>query len=107
RRRHARLLTAVVALQRRRLAMQHQPRAAARATRFPAARAALQRRRESAAVDEDERLLAALEPPGERVREHGTDAVAGTRVAIRREHDGGKPGAAIRAFREVEAPVAS
>ena len=55
-------VAAVMAAQCPGVAMDDEPRAAARAARLPAARRAEQRRREAAAVDEHERLLAASEP---------------------------------------------
>ena len=56
--RQALLMAAVMAAQRGRRAMHRQSRAAARAIRLPAAARAQQRRREAAAIDEHQRLLA-------------------------------------------------
>src|SRR5439155_9504172 len=59
--RHALLVPAVMAAHAALGAMQHQVRAAARAGRMPLAGAAEEHRRETAPVEEEERLLAALE----------------------------------------------
>ena len=61
-------VAAMMAAQRRRRAMHREPRAAARALRFPLARGADERRGEAAAVDEHQRLLAAREPRGDAPR---------------------------------------
>src|SRR6185369_15594814 len=70
-------VTAVVTAQIRRLAMHDEPRAAAGTARLPSAGRAQQRDREAAPVDEDERLLAAREPRGNRCDERRTDAFDG------------------------------
>ena len=76
-------VAAVVAAQLSRAKVEHQVRAAARAGRVPATVAAVQHRREAAAVDEDEALLASLQALAQRGRERVRDPIlrtVGTRV---------------------------
>ena len=79
--------------------MHDEPRAAARAPGLPAAGRAQQRRREAAAVDEDERLLAAREPRRDRGEQRRADAFDARRDrdAARSTTDGRRAAATARA----------
>ena len=85
--RHPLDVAAVVATQLPRVAMHDQARAAARASGLPAAGRAEQRRREPAAVDEDERLLAATQPRLDRREQRRAHPLDGAGIAVGDEDD--------------------
>ena len=95
-------VAAMVTAQIRRFAVHDEPGAAPRATGLPAARRAEERERESAPVDEDERLLAAIEPRRERRQQRHADAFDGSCVAVADEPEVGEPRRNHRAPRQQE-----
>ncbi len=96
--RHALRMSAVMAAQERRVAMRGEARAAARARRFPPARGADQRRREAAAIHEDQRLLAAREAFRDGRAHRLADAVERAGRAIAGQRDVRQRGARIGAL---------
>ena len=100
-------VAAMMTAQIRRFAVHDEPGAAPRATGLPAARRAEERERESAPVDEDQRLLAAIEPRRERRQQRRADAFDGSCVAVADEPEVGQARRNHRAPRQLEPAVAA
>ncbi len=105
--RNALAMSAVMADQARGYAMRDQPRTATRAARLPRARDTFERRREPAPVHEYERLLAAMQPLGDRAEQCGRQAVPNTFATRRHEPHDRRQRSRIRATFEHQALVAA
>ena len=100
-------MAAMMTAEVRRLAVDDESRAAPGTARLPAARRAQERQRESAAVDEHERLLAAREPCRERRLERRADAFERRGVPARNDHHVGLAGRRDRTLRQLLPAITS